>query len=101
MKILDESFPDFAGKYISIIKKDSDSSSVEMEDPLFENLGGRLFITGIAPKGTSKNLGWLGGIKVSIAWDHVQEYYLFDDEVTFTKAINIKTSQDVKRLYHG
>lgn len=88
-----ENFPDFSGKYMSITKFGDESRSVEIENPLFENLGGRIFITGIAPRGSSK-LGWLDGVRVSIAWEQVLEYYVFDDANTFAKAIHVKASKE-------
>lgn len=99
MQQLAETFPDFSGKYISITKFGPDSRSVEMENPLFENLGGRIFITGVAPRGSSK-LGWLEGIRVSIAWEQVLEYYVFDDENTFAKAISVKASKESRGNYN-
>ncbi|MGB0943190.1 MAG: hypothetical protein ACPGUE_12340 [Marinomonas sp.] len=93
MQQLAETFPDFSGKYMSITKFGEESRSVEIEDPLFENLGGRIFITGIAPRGSSK-LGWLDGVRVSIAWEQVLEYYVFDDAKTFAKAIHVKASKE-------
>ena len=93
MQRLEDTLPNFLGKYISIIKFGSDERSVELEDPLLENQGGRIFITGIAPKGISK-LGWVEGVRISIAWDHVLEYYVFEDEDAFTKVINVKALND-------
>lgn len=98
MQHLEVSFPDFTGKYISITKFGTDSRSVEIETPLFENQGGRIFITGTAPKGLSK-LGWLEGVKVSIAWDQVLEYYVFDDEHAFSKAISVKAAKEGRDIY--
>lgn len=91
MKKVVESIPDFSGKCISIKTLGSDKESIEIDNPIFENQLGRIFISGVSPKGATES-GWVEGKNVSVAWDQVSEYYVFENEGAFIKAAdNIRT----------
>ena len=86
-----ESIPNFSGKCISIKTLGSDQESIEIDNPIFENQLGRIFISGVSPKGATES-GWIEGKSVSVAWDQVSEYYVFESEGAFIEAAdNIRT----------
>lgn len=85
--------PDFSTKVLSIIVRDNDYNH-DLVHPYFEEIGGRLFITGVIPKGSTTsdwNVGKLG----SVAWDGVVDFCVFDSEAEYHQAI--KTSATSKK----
>ena len=65
--------PDFAGKIVSLSTYDS---VLAIQDPHFEQQGGRLFIIGMVPEGGSRN-DWALGTLSAVAWDAVTDYLVF------------------------
>ena len=76
-----EKLPNFENKTVlfrmAIIENDA-----ALENPVFETLNGRLFVTGIMPEGTSEN-DWCAGLLTSLAWDAVQGYTVFEDTADY------------------
>ena len=80
-----ESIPDINGKCISVKTKGLSEDSIEINNPVFEKQLGRIFITGISPDGATES-GWLKGKTVSVAWEQVAEYYVFENEKIFKES---------------
>ena len=87
MSVDKDQLPDFSGKCISLDTMD-DSVSHDLCDPLFEYLGGRLFIVGTIPQNSTES-NWTVGCKGSVAWERVTSYTLFDDPDEFANAIKV------------
>ncbi len=68
--------PNFNGKVLSVLCINEDTSQL-ISDPAFESQVGRVFLTGTVPKESSQD-NWMEGLKVSIAWDTVQDYVIFE-----------------------
>ena len=88
MSINKDHLPDFTGKCISMLIMD-DSVSHDLCNSHFEYQGGRLFIVGTIPEGSTGS-GWNTKCIGAVAWDRVTDYTLFEDQASYTKAI--KTS---------
>ena len=71
-----DKLPDFKNKTVlfRMINVEIDTT---IENPMFEMLSGRLFVTGRMTEGSSQN-DWLAGLVTSLAWDCVQGYVVFD-----------------------
>jgi len=82
-----ESIPDYSGKCLSMSLIDDDASH-DLFDPHFENQGGRLFIMGTLPKGSSDS-GWNDNKIGGVAWDRVKEYVIFDSLEEYHAAVKI------------
>jgi hypothetical protein len=85
MPKIEEIVPDFSGKCVSIKLKGTTTDSIEIDNPVFECQLGRIFISGVSPEGATES-GWLDGNAVSVAWDQVSEYYVFESASVFTQA---------------
>jgi hypothetical protein len=85
--------PDFLGKCVSISLRDDDVSH-DLCDPRFEYQGNRLFIIGYVPKGATES-DWAATKTSAIAWDRVQQYFVFDNLKDYQKAI--KKSEDFQK----
>ncbi len=87
MNKLEEKLPDFSGKCISITIKD-DSISHDLYDSHFEMQGGRLFIIGTVPEGSSAS-NWIANCQYAVAWDRITDYVVFENLESYTKATKI------------
>lgn len=85
-----EFLPDFSGQCISIRLSDSDCSH-DLYDPRFEYQGGRLFLVGTIPQGSSES-DWDAGQIGAVDWARVRNYILFPDLDTFIAAVKISES---------
>ena len=75
---MQNALPKLSGKIVVLYLVNRSLEHVAvLEDPHFENLGGRLFIVGVVPDGTSPN-DWAAGVTSTVAWDRVEEYLVFD-----------------------
>ncbi|MBI9083576.1 MAG: hypothetical protein JEZ11_08255 [Desulfobacterales bacterium] len=72
----DMAMPDLSGKIVLLYLEHRDHETT-IEAPVFEEHSGRLFLVGRVPTGGSQN-DWLGGLKVYIAWDQIQEIVIFN-----------------------
>jgi len=84
---MQETYPDFNGKVISITIKD-DTINRDLIDPHFENQAGRIFIVGTVPKEATES-GWVEGCSCSIAWDRITDYFVFENLEAYLKAVGI------------
>ena len=68
--------PDLSDKvvYIYHINKDHE---VTLQNPIFEEHNGTLFLVGTVPDGGSAN-DWLSGLKAYVSWKHITEMIVFD-----------------------
>lgn len=73
-----------------------DDVSHDLFDPHFENQGNRLFIVGTIPKGSTES-NWVDNCQGAVAWDRVQDYVVFDDLDSYTKAIRISEDYHSKK----
>ena len=87
-----DNLPTFAGKCISLTV-DCNTQSHDLIDPHFEYQGGRLFIIGTVPEGSSVS-GWTNGCVGAVAWDRVVEYFVFDDLESFKNTVAISDDFD-------
>lgn len=70
--------PNLSGKVVVLYLANRNYEHVVvMEDPIYELQGERLFLCGSIPEGVSPN-DWATGIRSSVAWDHVEEYLVFE-----------------------
>jgi hypothetical protein len=85
----DQSPLDFKGKVVLLILDQSNalehkSGSEYLRDAVIQELGGRFFITGSAYSfaGTTDEppRDWRKGSQIGIAWDKVQQFYVFSPE---------------------
>jgi len=93
MQKIIETVPDISGKCVSIKTRGSDLESIEIDNPIFESQLGRIFITGTSPIGSTES-GWLDGKGVSVAWDQVSEYYVFESAHVFSQS-----AEEVRSFY--
>jgi hypothetical protein len=71
-------FPDLSDKIVLIyLTNQCDEHNVVLERPHFEQQGDKLFIVGVFAEGTTAN-DWATGIHTAVAWDHVEQYLVFD-----------------------
>ncbi|GAB6098093.1 hypothetical protein JCM14469_43490 [Desulfatiferula olefinivorans] len=87
MNNLMDNLPDLSGRCVSISIMDDDISH-DLNDPHFEIQGGRLFIVGTTPKGSTSS-DWIAGCQCAIAWDRVTDYVVFKNLKAYTKSIKI------------
>lgn len=87
-----DNLPDFSGKCISMRVIDSDHSH-DLFDPHFENQGGKLFIVGTIPVGSTDS-GWDANQIGAIDWAGVRNYVLFQDLESYTKAVEISEAYE-------
>jgi hypothetical protein len=79
--------PDFSGKCVSFTLID-ESACNDINDPIFEYQGGRLFVVGTIPKGATTS-DWAAGALGAVAWNRVTDYIVFETEEAFIKATKI------------
>ena len=71
-------FPDFTNKIILVyLMGRPPDDGVLLAHAVFEIQGGRPFIIGEFAEGASAN-DWVAGVCTAIAWDTVQQYFVFD-----------------------
>ena len=58
---------------------------VTLDSPIFERQAGRMFVVGKVVASASND--WASGVLVSVAWDQVTQYMVFDSEKDFTSRI--------------
>ncbi len=88
---MDKDFlPDFSGKCISMRIEHSECSH-DLNDPHFEYQGGRLFIVGTIPEGSSES-GWDNNQTGAVDWARVRNYVLFNNLDEYVKAVKISES---------
>ena len=68
----------------------------DLLNPHFEIQGGRLFIIGTVPLGSTKS-DWCANHLGAVAWDRVTDYFLFDSLEDYTKAIRKSESGKKKK----
>lgn len=72
------SFPDLSGKIVLIyLKGRPPDDSVLLSDASFDVQGGKVFLVGQFAEGASAN-DWVAGIETALAWDCIEQYFLFD-----------------------
>jgi hypothetical protein len=77
--------PDFTRKVVSVsIAFEDDGRCVE--HPRWELQGGRLFLVGTVPHGSSNN-DWCGGIPSAVAWDQVTDYLVFNSAEHYASCV--------------
>ena len=69
-----DSIPDFTNKIVTFSTTDS---TLALSNPQFEIQGGRLFVLGTVPNGSTIN-NWAEGRTCAVAWDAVTDYMVFD-----------------------
>jgi hypothetical protein len=70
--------PDFSQKLVLIyLMGRSPDDGVLLENARFEIQGGRPFLVGDFAEGGSAN-DWVAGVHTALAWDSVQQYFVFD-----------------------
>ncbi len=84
--------PNFKGKVLSVLCVNEDTSQL-ISNPTFESQVGRVFLTGTVPKDSSQD-NWMEGLKVSIAWNTVQDYVIFESIDDYLTRLN---SNDKKK----
>ena len=85
-----DSLPDFTGKCLSIRIEHSDYSH-DLFDPHFEYQGGRLFLIGTIPEGSSES-GWDNNQIGAIDWARVRNYILFNSIDEYFQAVKVSES---------
>lgn len=85
----------FRSKIISIDIKANDSS-IDLTDPVFEKIGGRLFVSGVVPKECTES-GWLDGIEFKVAWDQVVDFACFKSVRQYKTAVKKSHKYDAKK----
>lgn len=68
--------PDLSNKIVYLYQENREHE-LTIQNPVFEEHNGRLFLVGEIPEGGSAN-DWLSGLKAYVSWDHVQEFIVFD-----------------------
>jgi len=68
--------PNFSDKILSI-STSGDSYNHDLISPKFEEVAGRIFITGRIPRESTQS-GWNENKIGAVAWDIVTEYVIFD-----------------------
>ena len=69
-------FPDLSHKLLTV-HIIGDQHNYIVDNPRFEKQGGRWFMVGNTPKGTSTG-DWDENIEVAIAWDQISAYRVFE-----------------------
>lgn len=76
--MFDMTFPDFDDKIVLFyLTGRSDDQTVVLAQASFANLGGRIYVVGEIADGTTAN-DWAAGIQTGVAWDQVEQYFVFD-----------------------
>jgi hypothetical protein len=68
--------PDLSDKIVCLYQENREHE-LTIQNAVFEEHNGRLFLVGDVPEGGSAN-DWLSGLKAYVSWDHVQEFIVFD-----------------------
>ncbi len=71
-----DTLPDFEDKILSVLCV-GESTGQLISNPRFELQVGRVFLVGVVPEDDSRG-NWMAGLQMSIAWDRVQDYVVFD-----------------------
>ena len=88
--------PDLTGKCVSITST-ADDTSHDLHDPHFEMQGGRLFIVGTIPAGSTSS-DWVANCQGAVAWDTVSDYIVFDSLDAWKKAVKISAAHEEKEM---
>jgi len=70
--------PNFKDKAVLFYLANSEYDTT-IHNPTFELQNGKLFVTGRIVEGSSQN-GWLSGLAVSLMWDQIQGYVIFESD---------------------
>ena len=81
-----EILPNFQGKVVAVYIKDNDNPAI-LENPTFENQGGRLFLVG---RYTYEEWFWVHNLPCGVAWDQVECYFVFDSVDDYLARMNRK-----------
>jgi hypothetical protein len=87
-----KSLPDFSGKVV-LAYFVGDSTAI-LHSPSFQVQGGRLFLVGVVPKGGSPK-DWAAGVTVAVAWDSVQDYFVFPSADAYRRASRAFTKRQI------
>ena len=82
-----EKLPDFKNKTVMLQMTNSEYDST-IQDPIFEMQNDRLFLVGKIVEGSSQN-DWLSGLTISIAWEHIQGYVIFDSPQDYLSRLSL------------
>ncbi len=86
MAEIDDQFPDFRGKIVMFyLANQSLKQATPVESPIFEHQAERLFVVGVHASGVVSH--WAEGLKISIAWDQVQQYIVFDSRSDYEQRV--------------
>jgi hypothetical protein len=89
--------PDFSGKTVSFTLID-DGAGYDIDNPIFEEHGGRLFVIGTVPKGAT-NSGWTNGKTSAILWDRVSNFIVFDSAKDFKRSVDISDAHEDEKKF--
>lgn len=78
---MESTYPNFAGKVVQCGVEGAVWDFTALEDPSFENQGGRLFLVGSSPK-TGDDDEW-AGVPMCVSWDHVTWYAIHESVEAF------------------
>jgi hypothetical protein len=89
------SVPDLSNKVVYIYQVNRDHE-VTLQNPTYEEHGGKLFLVGTIPDGGSNN-DWLSGLKTFVSWEHITELVIFDSLEEYlgrlSRGLNTETLQ--------
>ena len=86
MSLLIDSMPDFSNKAVTFYLANVPLEyAVTLESPSLEVQAGRVFAVGNAVPSASHD--WASGVRVSVAWDQVSQYLVFDTAEEYSKKV--------------
>lgn len=91
--------PDLSGKCLLLYLANDPPNyhCVTMENAHFEEQGGRAFIVGREVAGKDRG-GWGDGAMANIAWERIEQYYVFESLTQMLDALNSR-AETVKRSW--
>ncbi len=86
----DDSLPDFGDKAVTFYLANVPFEyAVTLDSPSLERQAGRVFAVGkVLPSGSHD---WTSGVRVSVAWDQISQYIVFDSAEEFAGRIGAKS----------
>src|SRR5439155_4606617 len=75
--------PSLRGKTVAVYTRNRSDSPAVLRECLLETRGGRLFLVGTSIPAQRAVQEWTDGVRRAIAWDAVDEYFLFDSPEEF------------------